>query len=349
MPGSNPLSETPTTPMPGGIDKASTPSPSGPTPTGVPRSRVPSVRRVTLVSLAVDVLDIVSNLVVATITGSAVVFAEMAQGIADAIGSVLLVAGERRSRRPGDPRHPVGHTRAVFFWALLSAMVMLVIGSGLSFLRAYDQWVRPEELSYPLLALAVLVLSVSTNGYAVSQSYRVLRASGLPLRQAFRDESKPLVKTAFLQDSLGTASAVVGLVSLLLYGLAGSRPLFDALGAFVIAGLMVAFSITLIVQMQHLIAGRAVPATVRDSIRDAVLALPEVEAVNSLAATFAGSVDVVVHLDLDLAEGLSTTEIEAVLDRVLQVVGSAEPRVQRVHVDLNSPDASDEPRGGASP
>jgi hypothetical protein len=64
-----------------------------------------SSRRVVLFSFGVDVLDVVTNLVVAVLTGSAVVFAEMAQGLADAFGSALLVIGERRSRRPRSPRY----------------------------------------------------------------------------------------------------------------------------------------------------------------------------------------------------------------------------------------------------
>lgn len=39
-----------------------------------------SSRRVVLFSFAVDVVDVVTNLVVAVLTGSAGVFAEMAQG-----------------------------------------------------------------------------------------------------------------------------------------------------------------------------------------------------------------------------------------------------------------------------
>ena len=47
-----------------------------------------------------DVLDVVSNLVVALLTGSAVVFAAMAQGLADSSGSALE---EGTSASPGDP------------------------------------------------------------------------------------------------------------------------------------------------------------------------------------------------------------------------------------------------------
>jgi cation diffusion facilitator family transporter len=301
------------------------------------RLRTPSTRRVVAVSLAVDLLDIVSNLVVALLTGSAVIFAEMAQGIADAIGSLLLVIGERRSRLPRDARYPAGHTREVFFWALLSAMVMLFLGGGLSFWRGYVQLVDLQPLDRPYLALAILIVSVTTNAYAVSLSLRRLRAPGFSLRRAFREESQPLVKTAFLQDGLGTASAVVGLVSLVLYASAGAVPLFDALGALAIAVMIAVFAILLITQMHHLIAGRPVPKTIAASIREAVHSVAEVEAINAMAATFAGSVDIVVDLDLDLHEGLTTEEIERALDHIRDEIRAREPAVKAVRVDLNSP------------
>jgi cation diffusion facilitator family transporter len=285
----------------------------------------------------VDLADIVTNLLVAMVTGSAVIFAEMAQGIADAAGSLLLLVGERRSRLPGDARYPAGHTREVFFWALLSALVMLVVGSGLSFWRGFTQLAERAPLEEPWLALGVLVLSVSTNGYAVSQSVRRLKAEGRPLREAFREESQPLVKTAFLQDSLGTASAVTGLVSLLLYAGFGAIPFFDAAGAIAIAVLMVGFGVVLVTQMHHFITGRPVPAAMRTAIRKAALALSEVERVNALTVTFTGSHTIVVDIDLDLRDDLTTAEIERVLDRLLEVIRDVEPRVARLRVDLNSP------------
>jgi divalent metal cation (Fe/Co/Zn/Cd) transporter len=181
------------------------------------------------------------------------------------------------------------------------------------------------------------VVSISTNGYAVSQSFRRLRAPGVPFRQAFRDASQPLVKTALLQDSLGTASAVVGLISLILYASFGSVALFDALGALVIAAMMALFAVVLITQLHHLITGRPVPDTVQSSIRAAVVSVAEVDAINSMAATFAGSEDIVVDLDLDLREELTTGQIEEALDEIHEAVTLREPRVRRLRVDLNSP------------
>ena len=48
-----------------------------------------SSRRIVLLSFLVDLLDVATNLVVMLLTGSAVIFAEMAQGIADSLATLL--------------------------------------------------------------------------------------------------------------------------------------------------------------------------------------------------------------------------------------------------------------------
>lgn len=307
-----------------------------------------STGRVVVVSFLVDLLDVVTNLIVALLTGSAVVFAEMAQGMADSIGSFLLVIGHRRSNRPRDEAHPLGYGREVFFWALLSSMIMLFLGSGLSLFRGFQQLTRAQPLDRPLLALAVMVLSVVTNGFALSQSVRKLRPEGSSLLAAFRRSSQQLVKTALLRDMLGTLSAVVGLVALGFYVVAGSV-LFDAVGAMLIGVLMCAFAVLLIAEARGYIAGQAAPGHVRRQILAAALSIDGVEAVNELAAVVAGSEAIDVELDLDLVDRLTTPQVEAVLDAVEAEIGRQVPSVRTVRVDLNParrPEADrDLPRG----
>jgi cation diffusion facilitator family transporter len=295
-----------------------------------------SSRRVLLVSFLVDLLDVVTNLVVALLTGSAVVFAEMAQGLADSLGSALLVIGERRASRPRNHAHPFGYAREAFFWALLSAVAMLAVGAGLSAWRGYQQLVHPEPIGSPGLALAVLVLSVMTNGYAVSLSARKLAFEGGGLRAAFRNLNRPLVKGALLRDAVGTATSVVGLVSLILYKSLGLI-LFDALGALAAALFMGAASLVLMAQARALITGHTLPEHQLDRLLAAVRATPEVVGVNRLAAVYAGSSDVLVDADLDLAEDLDTLRIEAVLDDVEARVRAVLPETARVRLLLNSP------------
>ncbi len=292
-----------------------------------------------IVSFLVDVLDVVTNLVVALLTGSAVVFAEMAQGIADSAGSSLLVIGQRRSARPRDAVHPFGYTREVFFWGLLSAVAMLVIGGGLSAWRGYQQLVEPQPLENPLLAVAVLSLAVVTNSYAVSLSVRKLAAQKGGLRAAFRSLNRPLVKGALVRDAIGTFTSVLGLGAILLYQKWG-LVLFDAIGALAAAMLMLFGSLMLMIQARALITGRSLPEADLVRLHAAVLATPEVDGVNHLAAIYAGASEVLVDADLDLAEDLNTVEIEAVLDAIEISVRAVLPDTRRVRILLNSPEAS---------
>ena len=296
-----------------------------------------STRRVLLVSFLVNAFDVVSNLVVMLITGSAVVFAAMAQGLADSTGSALLVVGDRRARRPADAKHPFGYAREAFFWGLLSAVAMLIFGAGLSAWRAYEQFANPQVIELPRLAMGVVALAVLTNGYAVSLSFRRLAREHGSLRLAFRSMSEPLIKTALLRDAIGTFTNVVGLLALILY-LAFDLILFDALGALIAAVMMTAASVMLMGQARELIAGRALPADKVDLVRRTLLATPGVEAVNELAAVYAGASSVPIDVDLDLAEGLETSEIEGLLDTLEERVRAKLPSTQRIRVELSSPD-----------
>lgn len=295
-----------------------------------------SSRRVLLVSFLVDVFDVLSNLVVAVLTGSAVVFAEMAQGIADVAGSAMLVIGERRSRKPSDAGHPFGYAREAFFWGLMSAFAMLTIGAGMSAWRGYQQLVDFSPLDSPLLAMAVVALAVLTNSYAVSLSLRKLIAEYGDLKGAFLSMDEPLVKSALLRDAIGTFTSVVGLIALVLYDVLGIA-LFDALGALAAAVLMTAASFLLIVQSRALITGQAIPQNKLRKMRQVVLATPGVVGVNRIAAVYTGTSEVMVELDLDLAEDLDTVAIEALLDRLEVRVRGVLPDTDRVSVQLNSP------------
>jgi divalent metal cation (Fe/Co/Zn/Cd) transporter len=129
------------------------------------------------------------------------------------------------------------------------------------------------------------------------------------------------------------------LSALLLYQIL-DLPVFDALGALSAALFMLLGSLFLMAQARALITGRAVPEVDLQHVRRAILADPKVEAVNHLAAIYAGATEVLIDADLDLAESLSTTEIETLLDAFEQRVRQVMPNTERVRVLLNSPTKS---------
>lgn len=303
---------------------------------GVGMSKKTSSRKIVVVSFLVDLIDVVTNLVVAILTGSATVFSEMAQGIADSIGSMLLVIGERRSKKPPDKRHPLGHAREAFFWGLISAVVMLIVGGGLSLWRGLQQWFQPEPVESPWLAIAVISFAVMTNSYAVFLSSGKLRAELGSLRAIFSNFSHPLVKGAFLRDLVGVSTSIFGLIAMAGYMIFQST-VFDAVGALVAAVMMLVSSLLLIVQSHALITGQTLPDNEIDRIRNSILGIQSIEAVNHLVAIYAGATEIILEADLDLSDNLTTTEIERLLDTLEVRVRTEVPSLHRVRVLLNSP------------
>ena len=73
-------------------------------------------------------------------------------------------------------------------------------------------------------------------------------------------------------------------------------------------------------------------------LQRAILETPGVVAVNHLAAIYAGASEVLVDVDLDLAEELDTVQIEALLDRLELDIRAELPDTEHIRIELNSPE-----------
>src|SRR5262245_34349144 len=82
-----------------------------------------------LVALAANVLIAVAKSAAAVITSSASMLAEAAHSWADAGNGVFLLIADRRSHRPADNAHPLGHGREAYVWSLFAALGLFVAGA----------------------------------------------------------------------------------------------------------------------------------------------------------------------------------------------------------------------------
>src|SRR5215217_3152824 len=97
-----------------------------------------------LVALAANVLVAVAKSVAAVVTGSASILAEAAHSWADAGNEVFLVVANRRSSRPPDTAHPLGHGREAYVWSLIAALGLFVAGAAVSVTHGVQELIRPE-------------------------------------------------------------------------------------------------------------------------------------------------------------------------------------------------------------
>jgi len=206
-----------------------------------------TAQRVVLTSFFVDLLDIVLNFSVAILTGSVVMVAELFQAVADLISSALLLIGLKRPEKE------------VYLWTILSALVMLIVASSMSFYFGLRRFLQPEEVENILLAYAALFVAASSNGYAFFISVkRILAGRGFRhLMKAFRDSPLIMTKNTFVLDLMGMSSAILGLIALVLYQVFDDLR-FDGLGAMGIGVVLALLSIDLVFSIKDLLRGKRV-------------------------------------------------------------------------------------------
>jgi divalent metal cation (Fe/Co/Zn/Cd) transporter len=201
-----------------------------------------SAKRVVLTSFGVDFLDVLVNVVVMFATGSVVMVAELLQGISDLFASGFLLIGLKRPKEE------------IRFWTLLSALMMLLVASTLSFYFGYQRFIQPEAIDNILIAYIALAISIVSNGYAFWLSVkRLLGKKGRVSNLVDEFNRSPLImtKNTFVLDLMGMSAALVGFIALVLYQLLGDLR-FDGLGAMGIGIVLALLSLRLIWDMSRM-------------------------------------------------------------------------------------------------
>jgi divalent metal cation (Fe/Co/Zn/Cd) transporter len=107
-----------------------------------------SERRVLVTTFLVDLLDVALNLSVAILTGSVVMLSEFFQGLADLTAAAFLLVGYKRSGKKADKLHPFGYGKEIYFWTLISAVVMMTFTATASSYVGLIRFLNPQEITH---------------------------------------------------------------------------------------------------------------------------------------------------------------------------------------------------------
>jgi cation diffusion facilitator family transporter len=271
----------------------------------------------------------------AALTGSPALLAETLHTIADAGNEVLLYVAIRRSRRPADATHPLGYGPERYYWALLAAIGMFLIGGAVSIWDGVRALVHPPELDAFWVGVAVLVVAIVLDGWSRVVALRQLRVQAarrdLSVPELLRETPDPTVLTIFLEDTIDVLGAVVALIALVVHRTTGSG-IADAVASIVIGGLLCFVATTLTRRNRRLLTNQSVPERYVEAMRARLEGVREIHAVTRLEAVYLGPAEVMVAADVAMAEGLSGSEVAAVLARIRTDVRRELPVIARLYL-----------------
>jgi cation diffusion facilitator family transporter len=306
-----------------------------------------------LVALAANATIAAAKGTAAALTGSPALLAETLHTLADTGNEVLLVIALRRSRRPPDPSHPLGYGPERYYWALLAAVGMFVVGGTLSVWEGVHALIDPLPLEAFWVGVAVLVIALVLDSVSRVVAVRALRRQaaqrGVTLRGLLRESPDPTIVTVYLEDSIDVLGAALALVALVLHKVTGSA-IPDALTTIVIGLLLGYVALKLTSRNRALLANQAIPDRYMEALRERLATAAGVDAVSRLEAVYLGPGEVLVAADVRMDPRLSGDDVTSVLARIRGDAARDVPVITRLYLTpVRSPaegdDASPAPPG----
>lgn len=278
-----------------------------------------------LVALAANLGIATAKGIAAALTGSAALFAETLHSIADAGNEVLLYIAVRRSERPPDELHPFGHGPERYYWALLAAIGMFLVGGAVSIWEGISALIQPRQLDHFWVGASVLVVALVFDGasrvVAVRQLRSEARRRGISIRTFVRESPDPALTTVYFEDSVDVLGAGLALGALVLHKTTGAEwP--DAVATILIGCLLAFVAIRLTRRNRELITNQAVPPRYVERLRSRLEAQPGIAAVSRLEAVYLGASEVLVAADVLIEPGLGA-------DDAARALAAARTRMQR--------------------
>jgi cation diffusion facilitator family transporter len=271
----------------------------------------------------------------AALTGSPALLAETLHTVADAGNEVLLYIAIRRSGQPADATHPFGYGPERYYWALLAAIGMFLVGGAVSIWDGIRALVHPPELEAFWVGVGVLVVAIVLDGMSRVVALRQLRVQaerrGLSVRELLRESPDPTVVTIYLEDTIDVIGAVLALVALVVHRVTGSG-IADALASIAIGGLLCFIASRLTRRNRQLLTNQSVPDRYVEAFRARLENQVEIRTVMRLEAVYLGPGEVLVAADVAMADGLSGREVAAALARTREEVGRELPVIARLYL-----------------
>ena len=275
--------------------------------------------------------------VAAAMTGSGALLAETAHSIADSLNQILLYVGLRRSEQPATKRHPLGHGKEGYFWALVVALFLFFGGGVFSIYQAYDRIAHPHKIEQATVGFIVLGLSTLFEMFSLSVAVRELRhaarEAGVPVRPFLRQLQDPALRTVLYEDSAAITGLAVAIIGLGLTVVTGDH-LFDAVASGVIGVVLIYVAYQLAWGARGLIVGQAPPERVRAALEATIASEPYIDRIVELVAVQIGTDQLLVMARVSVRDEIPAGEVERLMVRLRDRLRREYPEVTDSFIEL---------------
>ena len=290
--------------------------------------------RTVVIALLANLGIVVSKFAAAVVTGSTAMYAETVHSAADTGNSVLLIVAQRRSRRPAAPGG-LSRGREAYFWSLLAAIGVFVVGAVLAVVEGVRELIDPSEADSFLVAYVVLAIAFLLDLVSFLRARRQLRGEAQASKRGLLEHvwttSDPTTRAVFAEDSAALIGNVLAATGIALHQVTGSV-VPDAVAAIGIGLLLGTVAVFLVERNHDFLVGEEVAPAGKERIRAFIAGWPGVVAVQRLVVTFIGPDEVLVVARVDIDDDLDGAAVEHLVSGIERELRAREPSIARVDV-----------------
>jgi cation diffusion facilitator family transporter len=268
------------------------------------------------------------------LSGSSSMLAESVHSLADTGNQGLLLLGRNRSHKQADETHPFGYGRERFVFAFVVSIILFSVGGVFSIYEGIEKLAHPHPLDNPWVPVIVLVLSIVLEAFSFRTAIRESREprGGESIPKFIRHAKAPELPIVILEDFaalIGLALAFLGVGLTIITG----NGVFDGIGTLCIGALLVLVAIVLGIETKSLLIGEGATPADLVSIRDAINAHPDVEALIHIKTLYLGPDELLVGAKVAFARKKKLVDVAAAIDAVEASIRDAVPIARVIYIE----------------
>lgn len=276
----------------------------------------------------------ISKFVAFAFTGSSSMLSEAIHSVADSGNQVLLLVGNKRSKKAADAQHPFGYGRRRYVYGFIVAIVLFLVGGLFSLYEGFHKFQHPEDLSDAWIAFLVLGIAIVLEGFSFRTAVREAnRARGKrSLFRFLRDARQPELPVILLEDLGALIGLLFALCGVSLAVVTGDGR-WDGLGAMAVGTLLVVIAVFLAFEMAAMLVGESALPEEDAAIRAALASSPLVDRVIHVRTLHVGPDELLVGAKIAIGKSDTGADIAAGIDDAEARLRAAVPTATYVFLE----------------
>lgn len=276
----------------------------------------------------------ISKFVAFILTGSSSMLSEAVHSLADSGNQVLLLVGNKRSKRSTTDSHQFGYGRVRYIYGFVVAIVLFVIGGIFSLYEGIHKIQQPEEVSNTTIALAVLVIAIILESFSLRTALREVNAvkGKRTLWQFIRAARQPELPVIVLEDIGALLGLVFALFGVGLATVTGNSQ-WDGMGAIAVGILLVVIAIILAFEMTSMLVGESALAEDIAAIEKALQNSEIVQSVIHLRTLYVGPDELLVACKIAVDSQMSGESVSQGIDSAEELIRDKVPHARYIFIE----------------